>query len=138
MPDQPTQMKPGWRTSEFYVTLFAAMTPLFTAIFHKDFSGDQIQAWATVAAAIATSAYAISRAHSKRAMVQANAMIASGALIQPQQPASSQTQGSAPVTSSLGNATIPLDMLVLILNRLDEIAKVQISQPPEKEPLTTA
>ncbi len=122
MPDQaPVAMKPGWRTTEFYVTVFAAMSPLLTAVFHREFSGAQVQSWATVAAAVASAAYAISRAHSKQEIAKMNTAVAVANTVTP--PASA--------TSAAQTANIPIDMLAHILIRLDEISVTQ--RRPERE-----
>lgn len=62
--------KPGWQTTEFYITVFTALMPAMTAVFNRDFSS-QVQNWAAVAAGIATAGYALSRSMSKQAVVKA-------------------------------------------------------------------
>jgi len=62
--------KTGYLTTEFWVVIFTALLPLFTLIFHKDFT-DQVQTWAAAAAGLATVAYIISRAFVKSAYARA-------------------------------------------------------------------
>jgi hypothetical protein len=65
-----TEPKAGLQTTEFWVTVVTLLLPVLTLIFHKDFS-NQVEAIATVAAAIATAAYSVSRALAKSALVKA-------------------------------------------------------------------
>lgn len=68
-------IKPGYLTTEFYVTLAGFVLPLCTFIWHRDFSG-YVQTVAQAAAAIASVAYIISRAVVKRAHVEAGVGVA--------------------------------------------------------------
>ncbi len=114
--------KPGWQTTEFYVTILTACLPLLTAVFNQDFSG-QVQSWAAVAAGVATAAYAVSRGMSKQSVAKANAMMTSAQT--PTQvsveTASVSSQSSAPPASNPALAAIPIDTLATILSRLEQL-----------------
>jgi hypothetical protein len=58
-------LRPGWATSEFYVTAFSAVATLATLIWHKDFSG-YVQAAALLASGIAGGWYSHSRTTLKK------------------------------------------------------------------------
>ena len=114
MGDTTTEItaKPGWQTTEFYVTALTAMLPILTAVFHRSFTNTQVQGWATMAAAIASGCYAFSRAHSKQAVMTAKvAAMAPRVETEPTQP------------PSAGLAAVPIDTLAHILARLDELAQ---------------
>jgi hypothetical protein len=76
MPAQ--EPKPGFQTTEFWVVILTAMLPLFTLIFHKDFTSE-VQTWAAVAAGLATVIYTISRSFVKSAYARtSNAAVKPG------------------------------------------------------------
>ena len=52
--------EPGFRTTEFWVTILTLLMPLATLIWHQDFSS-QIQSLAIVAAGLASAFYAAAR-----------------------------------------------------------------------------
>lgn len=74
--DDPT-VKPAWLSTEFWLTIIPTVLFLIKMFTGKDTSGFDIAGLATLAAGIATGAYAISRAIQKRA-----AILAKGALQQ--------------------------------------------------------
>jgi head-tail adaptor len=118
--------KAGWRTTEFYVTLLTAMLPIITAVFHTDFTGTQVQAWSTVAAAIATVGYSISRSHSKNGalMARAQATAPPTTAVSVQADADVTTSASTkPGAGGSQEATLPLDTVVNILARLEYLTE---------------
>lgn len=58
-------VKPGYLTTEFYLTLLTGLSPLLSMVFHRDVSSS-LQGWAAAAAGIATATYALSRSLVKR------------------------------------------------------------------------
>lgn len=116
---QTIEFKTGWRTTEFYVTLITAMLPIITAVFHKEFDSAQVQAWSTMAAAIATVGYSLSRSHNKNGVALAKAKMAAAP---PTATAVSVQADSGAATATVageGATALPLDMVVSILARLE-------------------
>lgn len=60
--------KPGFTTSEFYVTLLVALSPVLTVVFHHDVSSS-FQAWAVIASGVATAVYTIGRVFVKHTTI---------------------------------------------------------------------
>ena len=60
--------KPGFLTSEFYVTLLVAISPILTLVFHHDVS-TSFQQWALIASGVATAIYTICRAFVKHTTI---------------------------------------------------------------------
>jgi len=112
-------MKAGWRTTEFYVTILTASTPLLTLIFNQQFSSDQIQTWATVAAAIASCVYAMARSQSKRETMRAWASVETAAQAAKSAPQPTTPTAAPPAHDAL--APVPVDTLALILARLEQL-----------------
>jgi hypothetical protein len=113
--------KPGWQTSEFYVTSFTACMPIVTAIFHRDFTG-QIQALATVAAGVATASYSVARSHSKAGATKAKATVRAACVVNH---AISEAQATPAPSSTPATAAVPIDTLATILAKLDELASTK-------------
>jgi len=67
--------KNGLLTTEFWVTVVTLLLPLGTLVLHRDLS-DYVQVIAFAASAVATAAYAISRALAKSGQVTAKAIAA--------------------------------------------------------------
>jgi hypothetical protein len=111
--------KAGWRTTEFYVTLLTALLPIFTTVFHTEFTGTQVQAWSTLAAAIATVGYSMSRSRSKDASMMAKAQAMAPATPAPVATATGAS-ASAPAEAV---ATLPLETVVSILARLEYLTE---------------
>lgn len=144
----PVEMtsKAGWRTTEFYVTIFTATMPLITAIFHRDFSG-QVESWSVIASGIATASYALSRSRSKQAVATAKATMhaadcaptAAGLMpststtlptdvTNQNMQVATRTTTTAPAAaggSAEPMATVPLGTLSAILAKLDQIVAAE-------------
>lgn len=136
--------KAGWRTTEFYVTVFMAMTPIMAGLFHTEFSGEQVQGWAALAAGIASAGYAVARSSSKKAAINAKvqahvtacAPTTAGAspttTTTPNSEASVMLTPSTAIAGSLTGqqmAAVPIETLAVILTRLDQLAQQANAMP---------
>jgi hypothetical protein len=125
--------KPGWQTSEFYVTILTALMPIMAALFHRDFSS-QIQPFAAISAGLATAAYTVARSHNKHAALKANAAVQVAkvaATASPELTIATQQASPPPQASDIrfanqtGLAAIPVDTLASILSKLDRLIDEQ-------------
>lgn len=113
--------KPGWQTTEFYITVFTACLPLSAIIFHRDFS-NQVQPWSAAAAGIASAAYVIARSLTKRSVMNARVNVHTAQLSNTA--ASMPTSApAAPPTTSM--AAVPIDTLALMLAKLDQLTEAE-------------
>ena len=72
----PADPKPGYLTTEFWVTLITLLLPFITLVFGKDLS-NQVPTIAMAAAGLAAACYALSRALTKSARSKAITAITS-------------------------------------------------------------
>jgi len=117
-------IKSGWRTTEFYVTLITAMLPIITAVFHKQFDSTQIQAWSTMAAAIATVGYSVSRSHNKSGVAMAKAQMAAAPPTATAVTVQADAGAASATVAHEGSTVLPLDTVVNILARLEYLTDV--------------
>jgi len=95
--------EPGFRTTEFWVTILTLLLPLATLIWHQDFSS-QIQSLAVVAAGLASAIYAVARSvrkastdKSRAAAVAAVSQVTTPVPAAPAPEATAAVSGEAPV-----------------------------------------